>query len=437
MSEWVECELAYLCEQRKGINYKSEYYCDEDAGYPFLTIKSFDKGGGYDPTGIKYFNGPFTLQDRLFEGDILISVTDLTRAGDIVGSPLRVPDFGDSAVSLASMDCMRLDPKPTTCDKSFLYYRMMLPDIRRQMVASAAGSTVLHLDTKRVPKMKATVPKDPSHQKKIAAILETVDEAIEQTESLIGKYEQVKAGMMQDLFTRGLTPAGKLRPPRDEAPDLYQETPIGWIPKDWELSKLEAKKQSGTPHVKTGPFGSSLKGEHWVEDGHPVITIGSLGEGRFLESELLFINEFDATRLADYQMKEGDVVFSRVADVGRSAVIQGRHVGWIMSSNLMRISLDRQAVVPEFLQLQLSYYFGLRNQIRQKVNSSGRDVANSEILNQLLFVWPSFEEQQHIVEASNLISNCSDVEGQILAALRAQKSGLMQDLLTGKVPVKV
>ena len=57
---------------------------------------------------------------------------------------------------------------------------------------------------------------------------------IEQTETLIAKYQQIKAGLMHDLFTRGVTPDGKLRPTRAEAPQLYQESPLGWIPKEWE-----------------------------------------------------------------------------------------------------------------------------------------------------------------------------------------------------------
>ena len=64
--------------------------------------------------------------------------------------------------------------------------------------------------------------------------------------------------MMHDLFARGLTPDGKLHLPREEeAPDLYKETPTGWIPKEWDASHLGAKGLPGTPHLKTGPYGSS------------------------------------------------------------------------------------------------------------------------------------------------------------------------------------
>ena len=70
---------------------------------------------------------------------------------------------------------------------------------------------------------------------KIARILQTIDQAIEKTEALIEKYQQIKAGLMHDLFTRGIGADGKLRPPREQAPELYQQTPIGWIPKEWDF----------------------------------------------------------------------------------------------------------------------------------------------------------------------------------------------------------
>jgi type I restriction enzyme, S subunit len=87
-------------------------------------------------------------------------------------------------------------------------------------------------------------------QQKIASILETLDQTIAHTEALIQKYQQIKAGLMHDLFTRGITPDGKLRTPREQAPELYRESAIGWIPKEWEilpLHKLSEMSSGGTP----------------------------------------------------------------------------------------------------------------------------------------------------------------------------------------------
>ncbi|KAI5914391.1 restriction endonuclease subunit S [Thauera sp. 2A1] len=274
-------------------------------------------------------------------------------------------------------------------------------------------------------------------QKRVAKVLDGIDTAIEMTEALIAKYQQIKAGLMRDLFTRGVLPNGQLRPRREQAPELYQETAIGWIPKEWEVAGLAAKGRPGTHWIRTGPFGSALKGEHWRTHGHPVITIGALGEGVFTDDELLFVESRDAARLVDFQLKAGDVVFSRVADVGRSVVVRSEQAGWIMSSNLMRIAVDETRARPDLVQMALASDSRIKAQIRARVNSGGRDVANSDVLNQLRFVWPDIEEQDRIIARAD-IADCRITSEQLKRSnLLAQKQGLMHDLLTGKVPVKV
>jgi len=273
-------------------------------------------------------------------------------------------------------------------------------------------------------------------QRRIAEILSTIDEAIEQTEALIAKTQQIKAGLMHDLFTRGIAENGELRPPREEAPQLYKESPIGWIPKDWEVGHLRSKGSISRPYLKTGPFGSSLKIEHWVEEGIPVITIGALGNGRFVESELLYVSDQTAQRLREYRCSPGDIVFSRVADVGRSAVIGELQDGWLMSSNLMRMSLNPAVSDAEFLQAQLAYDSRVRFQIRSTVNSGGRDVANSATLNGLGFVWPPLEEQHNLVDRFRAIDYQLKYAAEENDQLRLIKHGLMQDLLTGRVRVR-
>lgn len=298
------------------------------------------------------------------------------------------------------------------------------------------GAAQKNISPKKIGAFKIRNVDKPT-QDKIVYFLATVDRTIEKTEALIAKYQLIKAGLMQDLFTRGIGADGKLRPTREQAPELYQETQIGWIPKDWDLSHLKSMSKDSVQHLRTGPFGSALKGEHWREEGHPVITIGSLGEGEFNESELLYIGNRDVNRLIDFKLKLGDVVFSRVADVGRSIVIKDEQVGWIMSSNLMRISLDPKKMIADFLQYQLSSNDLIRRQIRCKVNAGGRDVANSEVLNSLWFIQPNYDEQLAIVKRAEKIEAKLKKERYLVRKLEQQKQGLMHDLLTGKKRVTV
>lgn len=101
------------------------------------------------------------------------------------------------------------------------------------------GTGIPHVpkDLNRI--LKIYYPKNKNRQKKIATILSTIDTAIEKTQELIDKYQQIKTGLMHDLFTRGIGENGKLRPPRNEAPDLYKESELGWIPKEWEVNSID------------------------------------------------------------------------------------------------------------------------------------------------------------------------------------------------------
>lgn len=272
-------------------------------------------------------------------------------------------------------------------------------------------------------------------QRRIVEILEALDTAIHETEAIIAKLKAVKQGLLHDLLTRGIDANGELRPPQTEAPHLYKQSPLGWIPKEWHTSGLAGVAPEDRAVIRTGPFGSSLKGEHWRNSGTPVVTIGALGEEEFIESELLFVDEVTAARLGDFKLIPGDVVFSRVADVGRSVVVSENERGWIMSSNFMRISCDSVRARPHFLQLLLSSSVPVRQQLRTKVNSAGRDVANSAVLMGLSFPWPSPREQDEILRRVNTIGQLVIQRQAELKKLLDVKLGLMDDLLTSRVRV--
>ncbi len=364
-----------------------------------------------------------SLSVRVNPGELIMSICGTLGRPIIVDMPACIHDGFVQFSSLRDADTV------------YLYYALQHAESAFNGMGQPGTQT--NLNTGLVGRHQIFAPKI-EKQRRIAEILSTTDEAIEQTEALIAKCQQIKAGLMHDLFTRGVTSDGQLRPTRAQAPQLYRNDPrFGWIPKGWEVARLKDKAQAGKSHIKTGPFGTSLKGEHWVQHGHPVITIGALGEGELLPEGLLFVSPATALRLHDYQLTVGDVVFSRVADVGRSAVIEEEHAGWIMSSNLMRISLNPCLVEPHYLQSQFASDLRLKAQIRTNVNSGGRDVANGQILNRLLFVWPPHDEQILALSRMQALDLYRRTLISRAAKLRAQKQGLMQDLLTGRVPVKV
>ena len=292
------------------------------------------------------------------------------------------------------------------------------------MTGSAGQQRVPAAFFSRFTVLKLPLPE----QSKIAEVLSTVDRAIEETEALIAKQQRIKTGLMQDLLTRGIDEHGNLR---SEQTHKFKDSPLGRIPVEWEVAGLSTRKHAKKHYLKTGPFGSSLKISDWVEHGIPVITIGALGEGSFEKGDLLYVSMAKAEQLAAYALEPGDIVFSRVADVGRSVVVTERERDWIMSSNMMRISIDVAKADPNFLRLNIVKHPGVRAQIRQTVNASGREVANQQVLDALRFPWPSVDEQRRIVRTVAQQSEQIVRKEACLAKFRRAKAGLMQDLLTG------
>jgi type I restriction enzyme S subunit len=362
-------------------------------------------------------------------GDVLLNSTGTGTIGRSVVFNSRGAFMVDGHVTV-------LRPRTELADSRWLNSVLRTSYLQRHLERYCFAGSTNQLELSRTPLRVSRLPTPHiDEQRAMGLVIETFDAAILETEAIIAKLKALKHGLLHDLLTRGISAHGELRPLQSEAPHLYKESLLGWIPKEWDVGGLGAVTPRNRSVIRTGPFGSSLKGEHWRESGRPVVTIGSLGEGKFIASDLLFVDERTANRLTDFTLIPGDVAFSRVADVGRSVVISENERGWIMSSNFMRISCDADKVRPHFLQMLLSSSVLVRKQLRATVNSAGRDVANSAVLMSLQFPWPSPPEQDEILNRVQAMSERLVQEDAELAKLFNSKAGLMDDLLTGRVRV--
>lgn len=264
-------------------------------------------------------------------------------------------------------------------------------------------------------------------QNAIAAVLSCIDTAIETTEALIDKYQQIKAGLMRDLFTRGVLPNGQLRPPRDHTPALYQETAVGWIPKDWQYELLDRLASRGSGHTPNKDHPEYWNGGiKWV----------SLADSYRLDQLYISDTELEISHRGIQNSSAtlhpaGIVVLSRDAGVGKSAITTRPMA---VSQHFMCWKCD-QKMDNHFL-----YYWLQFNKHTFENIAMGSTILTIGLpyFKRLKIACPiELVEQQAIAAKlkgvdSHLFSLQSD-----LAKKRHQKLGLMQDLLTGKVPVKV
>ncbi|MBS0317991.1 MAG: restriction endonuclease subunit S, partial [Proteobacteria bacterium] len=122
-------------------------------------------------------------------------------------------------------------------DLAFLYRQLehRLPQID---YAGFGGSGLRHLDKEYIRRLSLPVP-SLEEQALIARMLCAIDTAIHETEAIIAKLKAVKQGLLHDLLTRGIDASGELRPSKTEAPHLYRESPLEWIPKEWAFGALQ------------------------------------------------------------------------------------------------------------------------------------------------------------------------------------------------------
>lgn len=119
------------------------------------------------------------------------------------------------------------------------------------------------------------------------------------------------------------------------------------------LAELFAKDREGT---KCGPFGSALKKEEYVESGVPVWTMENIGESGFREHGCLYITDDKYRELAAYSIQSGDILISRAGTVGRMAIVRSEQPRSIIHTNLIRLSLNAERVLPVFFVVLMSWF---------------------------------------------------------------------------------
>ena len=289
-------------------------------------------GGGTPSRQVPaYWNGPIpwaSVKDFADGGDALLSTQEsITAAGLSASASNLVPAgtplvctrmaVGRSAVApmpvAINQDVKALSPAVGT---SPAYLLRLLQYVQPRADAAAVGSTVKGIRIQDY--LSIAVPMAPSEEQgRIAEILDTLDTTIRQTEAIIEKLKQVKQGLLHDLLTRGIDANGELRPSHRQAPHLYKDSPLGWIPVDWQVELLDDVAFRGSGHTPSKSVPSYWNGGvRWV----------SLADSNRLDQIYIDrtdkeISDFGIANSSAVKHPAGTVILSRDAGVGKSAVL--------------------------------------------------------------------------------------------------------------------
>jgi type I restriction enzyme, S subunit len=314
------------------------------------------------------------------------------------------------------------------------YYYYWAEKVESELIRRASGTTFLEISGSQF--CQISVPYPPGReQEKIAQILDTLDTQIRQTEALIAKLERVKQGLLTDLLTRGIDQNGQLRPTPEQAPHTYQDSPVGPIPKEWVSKPLS----SITKSLVDGPFGSNLKTEHYVlHPGIRVVRLQNISSGEYNDTDKAYITESHASHLSRNTVMPGDVLIAALGDdtnpVGRTCLYPDALPPAINKADCFRLRSQGSFALNEFVML---YMNSIRASTQVKKYQQGVTLQriNLSNLRAITMAVPPIREQFAICRIAAGIRTRLHSAKSELEKLQIQKSGLMDDLLTGRVRV--
>lgn len=386
--KWVKLGEVLAYEQPNKYIVKDEQY-DKRHGIPVLTPgKTFILGFTQEHQGI-YNNIPVIIFD------------DFTTESRYIAFPFKLKS---SAVKILRSKC-------NFVNLYYVYNSMQLLNFK-------PGSEHKRFWISEYSKFLIPLPPLPE-QRKIAEILETIDNAIEKTDAIIEKYKRIKQGLMQDLLTKGVVSEGEGESERwrlrDENIDKFKDSPLGRIPEEWEVVRLgevvditmgqSPPSESYNMEGKGMPF---LQGKQEFESKHPV-------EVKYTTKPLKIA--FENSLLISVRAPVGDV------NIANKTYCIGRGLASLSA---------KKGIIALFLYYLMTFQKSNVEAIGE--GSTFQAIARSQIFN-FKIPLPLPCEQQRIASILSQIDEVIEKEQAYKEKLERIKKGLMEDLLTGKVRV--
>lgn len=392
---WNVVPLDELATPLMGQSPSSQYVSSEKSvnSLPFYQGNSeFD--GKYLGAPKAYCSEPTRIAES---NSVLISVRAPVGAVSITKERISI------GRGLAALSC-------TSCNPDFLFYYLLANESRWDRIKQ--GSTFESVNKKEIHDFLIAAPK-PKEQIRIASILSCTDSAISETNEIIEKSRALKKGLMQELLTRGI------------GHTEFKQTEIGEVPEEWAIVKLSEIVDDfitgGTPSTSNPEYWNGVI--PWTRSA--ALTKKILAQGEKLISQKGLENS--ASKIVP---KNNILMASRVS-IGNVAI---NTIDVAISQDLTGLLMNKQKASEEFIYWMLLLS---NKRIQTLVQGSTIQGLSQKDIKQFKIALPNVAEQIHI--ASILSSADSKIESELEKRIQLEllKKGLMQNLLTGRVRVKL
>jgi len=268
---------------------------------------------------------------------------------------------------------------------------------------------------------------DVTEQRKIAGVLDSLDVAIQKTEAIVEKLKQLKKGLMRDLLTRGVDANGELRPSQEVAPELYRESPLGWIPQQWKFGPFGSLCSSSA-------FGPRFPSDAYDENG-PLATLRTTDMDDEGDISLATMPRaaINPSTFSEHLLQRGDLVISRSGTCGVTGVFSGHEIPVVPGAFLIRFRLT-DLRTNQFFRRYFNSSLGRPRLEKLSEGGVQKNIKGSDVLGLVVPILPA-DEAELIADRVLAVEKSIELNAIQLHKLRQSKTGLMDDLLTGRVRV--
>lgn len=296
----------------------------------------------------------------------------------------------------------------------YIYYYTRYEAFLRQF-KSMASTLMGGITVKNFGNIKIPVPPLPEQERIVARIEELFSELDKAVETLKTTKQQLavyRQAVLKEAFDVALK---------------YTE----------KLMSIEEFLVTDRKGMSTGPFGTMIKKHEHKQDGVPMLGIENIGEGKFVNGNKIFVTKEKAKELKSFVLKSGDIIISRSGTVGEICAVPAYMEGALLSTNLMRVSLNLQKVLSEYFIYMFQSKGVVLDQVKELCKGSTRIFLNQTILKQIKFPIPSIAKQKEIIsEIEARMSTCGSIEKTVDTALQqaeAMRHSILKQTFEGRL----
>lgn len=388
-----------------GSDLKSEHYTE--TGIRVIQLQNI--GEGYFNNNYKVYTS-IDKADELLKCNIYPNELIIAKMAEPVARACKIPSYEKRYLMCSDGIRLLIDKKHNNTE--YVMYSINSDYFRKNAIANSSGSTRLRIGLNELKSLPILIPKL-EEQEKIALILLTVDEQIDNVDALIEKNKELKKGLMQTLLTKGI---GHTK---------FKKTEIGEIPEAWEVKKVR-----DICEVKGGkrlPKGYQLEDEN---NAFPYIRVADMYMGGIKQEDIKYVPKDIVDKIKNYKISKDDLFISVAGTLGIVGQVPYELDGANLTENadkLCNIQINKLYLM-KVLQSNL-----IQSIIEAEQTKSAQPKLALTRIKEFLIPIPSDKEQVKIASILLEVDEKVEVYENKKQKLEELKKGLMNQLLTGEI----